>query len=82
MGPLVSSLRLQITQRKCDEGLLIDIITLLQDYYTPSSSKTNDSNPLKKDEKQEEKKKNADLIIALHQIRECEIQSYSLKKRR
>lgn len=80
LHPVVSLLRSQLTQLKCDEGLLVDCITLLQNYYTSCVSK-NDS-PLKKDEKKEEGDKLRDLIIALHQIQQSEMQSHSLRKRR
>ena len=82
MQSLVSLLRSQIAQFKCEEGLLIEIITLLQDYYRPSASQIDDNSSSQKDEKKEENEKVGNLIIALHQIQEREIHSYSFKMRR
>lgn len=79
---LVSLLQSQLIQSKCDEGLLIEIISLLQDYYIPSTSKNKDSDSSKKSERKEENEKVGALIIALHQIQEHETQSHSLKVRR
>lgn len=82
MNSLVSLLRSQITQLKCDEGLLIEFITLLQDYYRLSDSPINDDRSSKKDGKKEENEKLGALIIALYEVQDREMQTYGFKMRR
>lgn len=82
MGSLITLLKSQISQLKCDEGLLTEIIILLNEYYHPllTDSPKMDCN-ISKQEK-ESNEKIGELIISLHQLQLQERQVQSIKVRR
>ena len=82
MGSLITLLKLQISQSKCDEGLLTEIIVLLKEYYSPllTDNLKTDCNISKREK--EDNEKIGDLIITLHQLQSQEIMVQRIKTRR
>ena len=80
--PLVEQLKTQITQLKCEDGLLTEVIVLLQEYYKPHNGNVSFAKNDNKKEKADLNDKIGNLIIALHQIRNQETQILNMKVRR
>lgn len=82
MGSLITLLKSQISQLKCDEGLLADIIILLNEYYHPLLIDSPKVDSFLFKQEKENNEKIGELIIALHQLQSQEIQVQSIKVRR
>ena len=82
MGSLITLLKSQISQLKCDEGLLAEIIVLLNEYYQLrlTGDIKIDCNVSKQEKEKNEKI--GELIIVLHQLQLQEIQVQGIKVRR
>ena len=82
MRSLVEQLRTQINKLQCEEGLLTEVIVLLQEYYDSYEDKSVLENHSKKQLKDDVNEAICNLLIALHQIRNQEIQIQNNKIRR